>query len=708
MISICFVFFIHLWIILAHVASVHGKGMTKQANKQTRTLEFEFTLAPRNSRQQDGGGGGGGNNSNGGGNHVSRYRQRQNERESQYDNYNDDAFLASASAQPTSYDASNESDFPSLLGAGAGSSATMFSLQPTVNQSRAFGRSGLARTKENFPALGKDTQQQDSNASNNSAGIYNKNSASALLKNNAFSGNTNSSSALGNNYQKLSSSNNGSGSGGGVVIHVSNRPKKHQPTAKDFPSLPGSSKSNLDSDFIPPSSLSMSAAVSAKHRTLIDGYESVGGREKDTKISMVQRSSTNEKKTLEKAPKIDSVNMFPALGGGGSSAAAPTATWVTKKPPVESKKTKVAPPPLSTNTKSNQAAAAATTKSKPNQQSSSSSSSSVTNKQSKKENKTTKSGETKPPTKSSKKFTTTASSNDDSETDSIVPSAALLSAVSAKHRSLVVDYDPVTSDSSKFHVIQQKDIAIPKKIATVALEDIESKINFPSLKLDGNKSSKNQKHRERNNNVPAKQTSNVCRFSEILNAPPPLPPTDTKSNATNDDDDNTKENNNNTNDELTLTGDDFPSLGLLLTGPPPGFGDKNSNKPPPGFNKVTLNSIATKPSTDLTFTSSLGESYSILPAGYSYVPPPNAMRRNQDLVIQFHGILQQPNVVDEFKMISQLFITGSYLAQPYYEHCLIALGDKFDTIFPELLVLLPDISKQQVNNFLFYFHLLLI
>lgn len=43
-----------------------------------------------------------------------------------------------------------------------------------------------------------------------------------------------------------------------------------------------------------------------------------------------------------------------------------------------------------------------------------------------------------------------------------------------------------------------------------------------------------------------------------------------------------------------------------------------------------------------------------------------------------------------------MYINGAYKAQPYYEHCQVALADKFDVIFPELLVLLPDINKQQV------------
>lgn len=52
----------------------------------------------------------------------------------------------------------------------------------------------------------------------------------------------------------------------------------------------------------------------------------------------------------------------------------------------------------------------------------------------------------------------------------------------------------------------------------------------------------------------------------------------------------------------------------------------------------------------------------------------------------------------EFKTISQMFRENAYNAVPYYEHCKLALGDRFADVFPELLALLPDIGKQQVGD----------
>lgn len=65
----------------------------------------------------------------------------------------------------------------------------------------------------------------------------------------------------------------------------------------------------------------------------------------------------------------------------------------------------------------------------------------------------------------------------------------------------------------------------------------------------------------------------------------------------------------------------------------------------------------------------------------------------------FQNTLTTANVIEEFRKISQMFRDGSYGTQPYYEHCKVALGEQFNEIFPELLALLPDISKQQVKFF---------
>lgn len=59
------------------------------------------------------------------------------------------------------------------------------------------------------------------------------------------------------------------------------------------------------------------------------------------------------------------------------------------------------------------------------------------------------------------------------------------------------------------------------------------------------------------------------------------------------------------------------------------------------------------------------------------------------------------SAVDEFRTVSRLFRESCCNARAYYEHCEVVLGDRFENIFPELLVLLPDINKQQVSSMTF-------
>ncbi|CAG9824565.1 unnamed protein product [Phaedon cochleariae] len=140
----------------------------------------------------------------------------------------------------------------------------------------------------------------------------------------------------------------------------------------------------------------------------------------------------------------------------------------------------------------------------------------------------------------------------------------------------------------------------------------------------------------------------------------------------------------NTGDTDILSGD-FPSLGD--TKPPPGF----NVKPPPGLTPAAFPSLGV--ANDLTFTSSSGQSYSIMPCN-NYSQPNNFHIRNQNLIKRFMKILNG-DAIREFKTYSDLFRNGGYPTSKYYEHCKDILLDDFEDIFPELLVLLPDIEKQQ-------------
>lgn len=74
----------------------------------------------------------------------------------------------------------------------------------------------------------------------------------------------------------------------------------------------------------------------------------------------------------------------------------------------------------------------------------------------------------------------------------------------------------------------------------------------------------------------------------------------------------------------------------------------------------------------------------------------------QKLVDQLCEVLKTPEAFNEFRLLSSSFRDGTCTAQAYYEHCQSAMSDKFQSLYPELLAMLPDIGKQQVSKeFLF-------
>lgn len=164
-----------------------------------------------------------------------------------------------------------------------------------------------------------------------------------------------------------------------------------------------------------------------------------------------------------------------------------------------------------------------------------------------------------------------------------------------------------------------------------------------------------------------------------------------------------------------LRGDNqVPKSSTSSLNPPPGFefpAETATNKkaPPPGFS-VKVNSVARPPSNQLTFTSSSGESYPILPAANvnQFVPPLDFARRNTALMGRVVDILRHPGLQEEFRQMSILFRQGQLSSAAYYKHCVELMGEKsFNECFPEMLVLLPEIERQQVSIlFVVLFHFL--
>ncbi|XP_017061988.1 E3 ubiquitin-protein ligase ZNF598 [Drosophila ficusphila] len=298
--------------------------------------------------------------------------------------------------------------------------------------------------------------------------------------------------------------------------------------------------------------------------------------------------------------------------------------------------------------------------------------------------------------------------------------------ISAKHRSLADDYVSVANPSNfqKLQMVQKEEDAA--KARQEALKKSAPKLTaseFPSLGPSSSASSSRAVAPKPGNGSPlnwSKPTSEK-KQRELENrkakvAPAPVLPTPAAKSAPKANNNNVQEQHGNKKDkkpkDKKSNQENQPKTGKqkeknnnepksTCNGDPPtptrspGSGSGGPLKPPPGFvSNVTVNSVAKLPN-NLTFTSSLGESYNIVPSPYTYTDPPDTGLRNQKLVDQVMSQLKTPEALNEFRMLSSKFREGSCSGQAYYEHCQCAMLDSFYNLFPELLAMLPDISKQQ-------------
>lgn len=160
-----------------------------------------------------------------------------------------------------------------------------------------------------------------------------------------------------------------------------------------------------------------------------------------------------------------------------------------------------------------------------------------------------------------------------------------------------------------------------------------------------------------------------------------------------------------------LDSSDFPALSAPVKGPPPGF-VKTKSKPPPGFDtSQTLSSGPLSPPPgfavmkdlslkNLMDTVSNGNddfSYATKTESYHYKEPEDFQSRNKALVMKIKEVFQgNDDKFSKFKSCSSDFRGGNLPALDYYNTCRELIGTaNFKEIFSELLVLLPDIKKQQ-------------
>ncbi|XP_010727423.3 E3 ubiquitin-protein ligase ZNF598 [Larimichthys crocea] len=131
-----------------------------------------------------------------------------------------------------------------------------------------------------------------------------------------------------------------------------------------------------------------------------------------------------------------------------------------------------------------------------------------------------------------------------------------------------------------------------------------------------------------------------------------------------------------------------PAPSSALPPPPPGLGI-SATKPPPGFTGIPLNSNVVEPA-----PSPVNPPPKVSSSGY--LVPDDFHQRNLELIQSIRKYLHNDeSKFNEFKNYSAQFRQGVISAAQYHRSCKDLLGDDFNRIFNELLVLLPDTGKQQ-------------
>ncbi|XP_071644247.1 E3 ubiquitin-protein ligase ZNF598 [Temnothorax longispinosus] len=645
----------------AHKASVHGKQLSKAAAKQARTLELEFTLAPRGENRMNRRGMLGASTSRSardynGRDYSSRdYNSRDyNSRDYSSRDYSSRDYSSRdyssrdyqqssvpsgsnsfvSNNEPTfmrqpSVDVQSTDEFPTLGGSAA-------PIVPTLAQPKSRGNvtirstvrnQPLAVTDENFPALGPDS------------------SGPSISKtvNFSVSSSSNSTGSSGlSQCQKGSTSSN-------VSIQVNHEPNGTVTTRVSGPNIRiRPAQLSIDSDFpaLGSSEPSTSTASSTQWKEVLQWTCS-----KSASANTPKSKKVAPPPSIPSAPPIRSGEDFPSLSKSSKSKKQSVITVVPSWGQ-NSQQNNVQSSSISNNTKTTMDQTKGKTKKKKAKQASSGNSSSGN------ESSGSKSNINTVITKKDIELSHTGDSD-----NSRVASKANLRATQDTNNASA---DNSTSKNSReWEHASKKDKRKNKNNANGS-SGIATVINTESGS-GGNGSSNGEKQRKRSE----------LKIDSL----------------------------NTTNNNIHRT-EDFPALGSTssrppgFTNPPPGFA--SPTLPPPGFS-IKYNSLdGLHGGNGLTFTNSSGESYSILPdnsnkhEAHDYVSPPDFQKRNTCLVAKLNAVLVDQDKIEEFRYVSGLFRGGTCDAQEYYTHCREVMGaSAFESVFPELLVLLPDIVKQQ-------------
>lgn len=642
----------------AHKASVHGKQLSKAAAKQARTLELEFTLAPRGENRMNRRGMLGASTSRSTRDYNGRDYSRDYGRDSGRDygrdsgrdygrdsgrdsrDYQQGAVPSSSNSfasnnepiftrQP-SVDVQSTDEFPTLGGSA-------IPVVPTLTQPKSRGNvtirstvrnQPLAVTDENFPALGPD-----------SAGP----SISKTVNFSVSSSNATGSSGL-PQCQKGSASSN-------VSIQVNHEPNGTVTTRVSGPNIRiRPAQLSIDSDFpaLGGSEPSTSTANSTQWKEVLQWTCSKSAAANTPKSKKVAPPPS-----IPSAPPIRSGEDFPSLSKSSKSKKQSVITVVPSWGQ--------------------------------NSQNTSNAQSSVVN------NNTRTTDQTKGKTKK-KKAKQVSSGNSSSGNESSSSKSNINTVVAKKDIELAH-----TDDSDNSHIASKESLRVVQ-----STNNASGNSSFKNSSVQNSKESEHASKKDKRKNK--NNVDGNSSVATVIN-------TESGSNGSTNGEKQRKRSElkinslNTTNNNIHRT-EDFPALGSTssrppgFTNPPPGFA--SPTPPPPGFS-IKYNGLdGLHGGNGLTFTNSSGESYSILPdnnskrAVHAYVSPPDFQKRNTCLVAKLNAVLVEQDKIEEFRYVSGLFRGGTCDAQEYYTHCCEVMGaSAFESVFPELLVLLPDIAKQQ-------------
>ncbi|PSN32860.1 hypothetical protein C0J52_10305 [Blattella germanica] len=650
----------------AHRASVHGRSIGKAATKQARTLELEFTLAPRPRDRVDGMRGG----RRGGGGGRQRPRHEDDDLQGAVGGDYDDQQYDSAPIfrNAPSINTNCIEEFPTLSGEAPPPVVVPLTRQNSrkvaVNNGGVTIRTmrqsqPLAVTDENFPALGPE------NTAGGCKTVRLSVNSGAQDRSNSNTGN-----AIRGSLQKAPTN---------VSIHVNHRPSGSSQNIRIRPA----SVPSLLHDHFP----TLGGSKAPTPNSSVQWLTNQGGVGTKTKVQPPPSQSLPPKafRTDEDFPSLSSkfssgCNVASSAMSGGksdsrskkaSSVMIPvTSSWTNTQDPSRTKENYSDP---SVSGRSGDEAVANTTGSLGN----------IKVKSKKKKTKNSNSHTNNDAASATKPGIKDSNTNETGKKKK------------QKHQQGNVDdlqkTEPSVQDNENglHHRENGKSISTqPEKStdSTPTLERKRSEILIASLTTEPMEETKNESSSGSSNRYYVDMYPPFTK--DILNDFPMIGSTGT-----------------------WPPGFEAPTnRGKLTSAPPPGFGGPGTTKaPPPGFS-VTLSSVARPQSNGLTFTSSSGQSYSILPgrnsnSAHSFVPPHEFAHRNQALVTRVKKLLNDSNSMNEFCQRSKMFRQGEISAGDFYRHCQESMGVKdFADIFAELLVLLPDIDKQQVNILDLDFH----